>query len=389
MKINLTKKSIDSIPLPGSGQVLYYDTNLPGFGLRATKTAKTYFAEGYLSGKQKRVTVGRHGLFTPDQARESARQILAQLARGEDPTSKRASSGTLESAYKDMIAQRTGGQGEQIKAKTVAGYDWLMNTPLNDYKSTKLSSFTEAKVRAIHADLTKDRGPYAANNALRLIRNIFNYSIWAYADLKGTGNPVDCMEQLRLWNPETRRKRHIASDDLPDWIKKAEALDGIQRGAMLMMLFLGLRKDEVYCMKKSEIDAKGRCLVALDTKNGDDHYLPIGPYLWERLAPILKLEGEWLFPSASSKTGHIVDMRKAFDRLGIKASAHDLRRTFVSCLNALEPAPSAYTIKRLMNHRMSGNDVTAGYIQHEEKKLREVVTRLEAAMLRTPASQAP
>lgn len=258
MKTNLTKKMIDAIILPQSGQVLYYDTTLQGFGLRATKTAKTYFAEGYLLGKQKRVTIGKHGIFTPEQGRTEARQILAKLARGEDPSLKKTVATTLESAYADMIAQRTGGQGEQLKPKTVEGYDWLMKTPLSDYKSNKLSSFSEAKVRSIHAKLTADSGPYVANNALRLIRNIFNYSIWAYSELKGVSNPVDCMEKLRLWNPETRRKRHIASDDLPEWISKAESLDGIQRGAMLMMLFLGLRKDEVYCMKKAEIDAENR-----------------------------------------------------------------------------------------------------------------------------------
>ena len=68
-------------------------------------------------------------------------------------------------------------------------------------------------------------------------------------------------------------------------------------------------------------------------------------------------------------------------------SPHDLRRTFVSHLNALEPAPSTYTIKRLLNHFAEWDDVTAGYIQHEERKLREVVTRLEAQMLTPQADQ--
>lgn len=386
MKLNLTKKAIDAIPLPPEGQALYYDTSLPGFGLRATKTAKTFFAEGYLGRVQRRVKIGRYGAFSPDQAREDARQILAKLARGEDPNAKKGISLSLEDAYKDMVALRTSGQGEQIKPKTKEGYDWLMNVCLEDYKPSRLSSFTEAKVRAIHAKLTKSRGGYAANNALRLVRNIFNYASWAYADMKGWANPVECLSQQRLWNPETRRKRFIKSESLYDWIERAEQLDGIQRGAVLMLLFLGIRREECYRLQKRDIgDA---CLIIRDTKNGIEHRAPMGPYLWDRIRPLLALEGPWLFPSSRSKAGHIVDTRKAMAKLGERVSPHDLRRTFVSHLNALEPAPSTYTIKRLMNHFAEWDDVTAGYIQHEESKLREVVTRLEVQMLTPRADQA-
>lgn len=385
MKINLTKKAIDSLDLPATGQVLYYDTILPGFGLRATKTAKTFFAEGYLGRGQKRVKIGRYGVFTPDQARDEARQILAKLARGEDPNAKKGVSLTLEQAYQDMVSLRTSGQGEQLKAGTVDGYNWLMRTCLDDYKSSRLSSLGEAKIRSIHAKLTKNRGAYVANNALRLVRNVFNYASWAYADMKGWPNPVECLSQQRLWNPETRRKRFIKSESLYDWIEKAEQLDGIQRGAILMMLFLGIRREECYTLKKQDIGEA--CLIVRDTKNGIEHHAPMGPYLWDRIKPLLKLEGPWLFPSERSETGHIVDTRKALARLGERVSPHDLRRTFVSHLNALEPAPSTYTIKRLMNHFAEWDDVTAGYIQHEERKLREVVTRLEAQMLTPQADQ--
>ena len=39
--MKLTKRNIDSLPLPETGQVLYWDDELPGYGLRATKGAKT------------------------------------------------------------------------------------------------------------------------------------------------------------------------------------------------------------------------------------------------------------------------------------------------------------------------------------------------------------
>lgn len=188
------------------------------------------------------------------------------------------------------------------------------------------------------------------------------------------------LSKKRLWNPDKRRSRYIESEDVSEWIRNAESLNLVMRGAVLVMLFTGMRKMEVLTLKKSQVrDGK---IYLDDTKNNDDHMVPMGPYLAERIEDLMKLEGKYLFPSRESDSGHIEDPRKAIASLGKKVSPHDLRRTFVTHLNALEPAPSAYTIKRLMNHRQHV-DVTAGYIQIEEKKLREVITQLECSMVGT------
>ena len=54
---------------------------------------------------------------------------------------------------------------------------------------------------------------------------------------------------------------------------------------------------------------------------------------------------------------------------GITFTIHDLRRTFASIVNSLDKTLSYYTIKRLLNHNISG-DVTANYIQHDVEQLR-------------------
>ena len=210
-----------------------------------------------------------------------------------------------------------------------------------------------------------------------MIRAMFNFN-------KANPNPVRELSSRRLWNPEKRRSRFIRENKVGEWIANAEKLEMNMRGAILTMLFLGLRKNEVLEMKKSQVVDKCFFFNVGETKNDDDHLMPIGPYLWERIEPLLKLDGEYLFQSRKSKTGHIVDTRKAIDSLSdTHISNHDLRRTFVTHLNALEPAPSQYTIKRLMNHRQARTDVTAGYIQHERAKLIEVITRLEDSMVGT------
>lgn len=375
MKLNLTKASVDAMTLPESGKTFYYDTKLQGFGVYCTKTGKTYFAEKRVNGKIVRTTIGKHGIFFPDRARDEARELLVRMSKGENPNeTSKIESATLKDAVEVYIKQRTSGQGRQIKAKTVEGYQWILNGPLKPWHAYQMHTLDETKVREIHKDLTDNRGPTTANHAIRLLRATFNFE-------GVVPNPVDVLSKKALWNKEKRRTGFIDSGNVSTWIKNAEKLSLEMRGAILMMLFLGLRKMEALGLKKSQIRNQAVYLDEGSTKNSDGHMVPIGPYLWERIEPLMKIEGEWLFPARRSKTGHIHDPRKSIATLGLKVTPHDLRRTFVSHLNALEPAPSAYTIKRLMNHRMDSSDVTAGYIQIEEKKLREVITRLEESMV--------
>jgi hypothetical protein len=80
--MKLTKRSIDSLPLPETGQALYWDADLPGFGLRVTKGAKTFIVQRRVAGKTVRATLGKYGPLTPDQARKLAVQTLSELVQG-------------------------------------------------------------------------------------------------------------------------------------------------------------------------------------------------------------------------------------------------------------------------------------------------------------------
>jgi integrase len=373
LKIALTKAAVDSLPNPEKGQVFYYDAKLQGFGVYCMKTCKTYFAEAKVKGKTVRVNIGRHGTFYPDKARDEARELLVTMSKGLNPNAVQKTGRTIKQAIDDYLKERTSGQGLKIKAKTKEGYQWLLDVPLKTWQDKHIAEIDPALVRKIHKKITDDSGPTCANNALRLLRATLNYF-----DIDP--NPVEVLSKKRLWNPDKRRSRYIESEDVAEWIRNAETLGIVMRGAVLTMLLTGMRKNEVLTLKKSQI--RNGAIYLDVTKNNDDHMVPMGPYLQTRIDELMKLEGVYLFPSRESESGHIEDPRKAIAALGKTVSPHDLRRTFVTHLNALEPAPSAYTIKRLMNHRQSV-DVTAGYIQIEERKLREVITRLETRMVGT------
>mgnify|MGYP000391431340 CR=1 FL=1 len=373
MKLKLTKAAVESLPLPPpeKSQELHYDTVLPGFGVYVTpKGVKTYFVEGRTNGSKVRRSLGRHGVIFPDAAREEARQILLGMVKGDAPVKKVTKS--LKEVIDTYLDTRTSGQGRQIKPKTYEGYVWLRDTVWLDWHNKPVKQIMDEFVITAHAKITKDRGPVCANNALRMLRAALNFS-------EVIPNPVHVLSRKSLWNPEKKRKGFIKKFGVAAWIEQAELLDGWMKGAVLMLLFLGLRKNEVLTLKQTQI--KDRCVVLEEgtTKNSDEHVIPMGPYLWARIKPLLD-GSEYVFQSRKSEAGHIVDVRKSLAKLGEEITVHDLRRTFVSHLNALEPAPSKYTIKRLMNHR-AREDVTDDYIQIELDTLRKVLTRLELEMV--------
>ena len=118
MSNKLTKSYVDSLNYSESGQIFYRDSDLKGFGLRVGTASKVYIAEGKVNNKNLRVTIGRHGLFTAEQARQEARNILGMIARGVNPNdvdkAKRARSVTLAEVYQAYLKARS-----SLKPRTI------------------------------------------------------------------------------------------------------------------------------------------------------------------------------------------------------------------------------------------------------------------------------
>jgi hypothetical protein len=91
----LTKRFVDAIEI-NSRRVVYYDSDLKGFGVRVTPTGvKSWCVEyrprgGGRGTAKRRMVLGSTCTLTPDQARSAARKILAAVALGEDPAASRS-----------------------------------------------------------------------------------------------------------------------------------------------------------------------------------------------------------------------------------------------------------------------------------------------------------
>jgi hypothetical protein len=87
----LTKRLVDAIEPDSNRDVFAWDGELRGFGLRVKPSGtRTYLIQYRNSeGRSRRLVLGQHGALTPQQARDIARQKLAAVARGEDPSAER------------------------------------------------------------------------------------------------------------------------------------------------------------------------------------------------------------------------------------------------------------------------------------------------------------
>jgi integrase len=393
--VKLTKREIDRVVLPSSGQVIHWDSELKGFGLRVTPSRMTYIAQSRVNGRTVRVTLGRHGPLTPDQARAEARKCLGDMDRGVDRNrvekAERAANITLEDAGRDYLAVKA------LNDSTLHSYRWALDARFGDWKALPLARITGGMVNRRFDELSAG-SPAQANKIFRFLRALLGWSMWRYASDEGvplmSTNPCDILTKLKRWNRIERRTRYIEHDQISRFVAAithhTDDTPGLRatKDLCALLLLTGLREQEGCRLRWDDFDARKRVITIQHTKNHRVHTLPIGQWLADRLLARRSTTGmsPYIFP-ADNAAGHLLyhlDHVRAIARgAGTEFRLHDLRRTFAGIVNHhLERSLSAYTIKRLMNHS-SGNDVTAGYIQHSIETLRQPMEMVELFVLRT------
>jgi len=85
----LTKRLVDAAELRDKDYVIW-DDELPGFGLRVFASGKrSYVLQYRAAGRSRRYTIGLHGVWTAESARQEAKVQLGRVAQGENPAEER------------------------------------------------------------------------------------------------------------------------------------------------------------------------------------------------------------------------------------------------------------------------------------------------------------
>ncbi|RJT67751.1 DUF4102 domain-containing protein [Legionella taurinensis] len=397
--VKLTKSIVDKInPVLDKDQVFYRDENLKGFALRVTSSGmKSFVVETRIEGKVKRITLGKYGPITVEEARKQAKNLLGQIARGDNPIAEKKSNKiktrTLDSVFNDYLKAR-----KDLKEFTVTDYRNVLRQVMPDWLSKPLINITREMIAKRHAEYGTTNSKARSNYAMRVLRAVFNFAVHEYQLENGQSiisvNPVEYLSHTRSWFRVDRKNTVIKSHQLAEWheglMLLAEQEDYPQammwRDYFLLILFTGLRRMEAASLPWKDIDFKARTFTVQDTKNREIHTLPMSDFLYELFLRRKQVKtSEFVFP-APSKTGHIMEPRKAMLKVaelsGVTFTVHDLRRTFATTAESLDLP--AYALKRLLNHKMT-HDVTAGYIMRDVERLRKPMQRITDYLIKQMA----
>lgn len=396
--VRLTKLYVERLQKPLKGQRFLRDTELRGFSVRVTAGgAKSFCLEKRINGRNVRRTIGPYPDMSVEKARRQAHIWLGLLAEGKNPfkddDDRARAKLTLTVVFEDYLKARN-----SLKPNTVKDYRQNIDRAFRDWRNRSLSDISKAMIQQRHRWLGRRNGPHYANNALRLLRAIYNFASAAYDDAEGHPlvplNPVTVLTQTRAWYPKKRRRTVITHSQLFAWHNAVTALRnqlknprkpelGLDPEAalvadyLLLLLFTGLRRREAASLRFDRIDFVNRTLTIPDTKNGEPLTLPLSNYLVELLERrASNSTSPYVFPGPG-KHGHLIEPKRHVKRVikesGVPFMLHDLRRTFITVAESLDL--SHYAIKRLVNHKISG-DVTAGYVVHDLSRLREPMQRI-------------
>jgi hypothetical protein len=147
--IRMTKRTIDALPYTTTGQVLYRDGELTGFGLRVGSRSKVFYVEGQVARRTVRVTIGKYGPLTPEQARKLALKALSDMAQGINPNAKKravdASTLTLRQAFDRFFAAKT-----SLSRSSRSNYGRSVELYLKDWADRPIREITRTMVLHRH-----------------------------------------------------------------------------------------------------------------------------------------------------------------------------------------------------------------------------------------------
>lgn len=378
----ITKSYVEKLPHTEKGQKFYPCSDLPGFLICVGQKSKTYYAQKDVNGKTIRVVIGKHGVFTPEQARDEAKELLVKMSKGINPNKEKKLAKERSTTLKEAVEAYKEGRKDLSKA-TLYRLEALERLYFPDWMNTELREITKEMVFKRHLKLGDERGSTTANKMMQAIRAIYNFALKKDETLPP--NPVSALSSSRSWYKEKRRRTVIKPNELKPWYDAVMLLENITiRDYLRLILFTGMRREEGLTLMWKNVDFKERTILIPDTKNGKPLELPMSDYIFAMLEERRKRDdkSEYVFTSKTSATGHLAEPRKGMiwvtEKSGVEFMLHDLRRTFVTIAESIDIP--AYAIKALVNHSMD-NDVTAGYIIMTVDRLREPMQKVADKIL--------
>jgi integrase len=352
-----------------SNQILW-DATVRGFCVRRQRSETITYSVYYRSrdGIQRLHKIGRHGVFTPDQACREAARILRSVALGEDPSAERQAQRNAltvaqlcEKYIEDLEAGRINGK----KASTLmSDKSRIKNHITPKIGKLKAISITQEQCEQFMYSLSAG----SAKRTIGLLGAIFSF---AQKRKIRADNPCHGLEKPK----DVKRTRRLSD---AEYHQLSEALANVNEtvaNVVMMLTITGWRSSGVKNLRWAELDLDRKVATLGATKTG----VSVRPLSGDAIDIIRQQAqtSQYVFPYVRGKP--IYNLTSHWYRLKMPSdvSPHTLRHSFASLAADLGLADS--TIAGLLGHARSS--ITSRYI-HLDKALIAAADTVAAETMR-------
>lgn len=375
-RFKFTNTNIKSLPAPEK-RTFYYDTVEPKLSLQVTPNgAKSFYIRQRVRGVDIRVKLGEPPIMTVEEARIAAVANRKMMNDGENPiqqSRKYRNEDKLQKLFDDFVEERE----RFIGKRTMANYKSMWNSKLSKLANKRLSDITSDDLKLLHRKISETAGNYTGNHCIVLLRTIYNYAI--KEERYDGKNPANAVKL----NKKEARVRYLEHAELKRFMEALETYNNeTARDVILMLLYTGVRKTNVFEMRWCDIDMDAKIWKIPQTKTDKNVTIALVEPAIELLKRRqLNADSEWVFSSAYSQSGHIVEIKRAFATIIKKANitnfrVHDLRHTLGTYLVA--NGADAFMVKRALTHKSLQSTqiyVNLG-VEHLRDKLNDTVEKM-------------
>lgn len=388
-RVRLTKTLVDGLETPEKGQAFVWDTEVPGFAVRATSSgAKAWVVQMRVrGGKERRIAIGFCNKLPLDKARLEARKVLAAADLGRDPAQERREAREVKPDTNPSFSEFAGRWLAEVVARrnrpgTVKHRTLLLNNHVLPILGDKrLLDIRRFDIEDMHHRISRSY-PVAANRAVSLCSAVFSTAErWGML----TDNPATKIER----NTEEGRERYLTADEiarLQAALDRSPAQDSAD--VVRLLLLTGARVGEVLAMRWEHVDLDTGLWIkpAATTKQKRIHRVPLSPSAVAVLTRRRETEGAkrrrrgdtspWVFPGTGAD-GHMTTIRTFWTavcrRAGIEGvRVHDVRHTFASLL--VSSGESLPVVGALLGHTQA--KTTSRYAHLQDDALRAAAGRV-------------
>jgi integrase len=361
--MRLTDIGIRGLPL-AEKQVTYTDDALPGFGVRVSKTTKTFVLVH--GPTRERITIGRFPVISLSEARAEAKRLLAEKTLGK----RRPKNITYDDAKADYLSMSE----QKNRPRTHKDYARFLDALA--FGRTHLADITKADIRKRLERFKHSASEY--DHALRALKTFFSWCV------RQDYIPHSPCEGLQAPRPPSKADRVLSAPEVAEVFSKA--LQGpFPFGYIVALCILtGQRRGEIAKIEWEWVDRVSQTITLPEriTKNGREHTFPYGDLAKAVIEQIPVIDNaQYLFPAMKDRSRKKqatvfngwgkakVAFDKRLENVG-HFTLHDLRRTLSTTMAAI--GVSQIVVEKLLNHVSQGSQSPIAKIYNRHRYLNEM-----------------